>query len=274
MAERRAASEGRRQAEAVRWHHALGHAPIRDLFGFLDRRYPSVLAVRYPMPGGPEGVLVDVGARRLLAVNSADRGLGRQRFTAAHLLGHLLLDTDLSPLHLDHDLPGGASGAELRADTFAAHFLFPEPVLRERVAGGDLDLGKDGQVASLALEYGMCGRSLAWHLNQVLGLADGDRRRIAALDVAALAARMGIDAPVRQERAARNARGWPGCYLALALEAYDRGVWSREQLGEALGDEALIQEITGGTPSDRGRRDESPVTLLTVGEAAPLEGGA
>lgn len=250
MAERRAASEGRRQAEAVRWHNGLGHAPIRDLFGFLDRRYPSVLAVRYPMPGGPAGALVDVGARRVLAVNSADRGLGRQRFTATHLLGHLLLDTDLSPLHLDHDLPGGASAAELRADTFAAHLLLPEPVVRERVAGQDLDLGNDGQVATLALEYGMCGRSLAWHLNELFALADHDRRRIAALDVAALAARMGIGAPVRQERAARNARGWPGCYLALAVEAYDRRVWSREQLSDALGDEAFIEEITGGSPAD------------------------
>lgn len=250
MAERRAASEGRRQAEAVRWHNGLGHAPIRDLFGLLDRRYPSVLAVRYPMPGGPAGALVDVGARRVLAVNSADRGLGRQRFTATHLLGHLLLDTDLSTLHLDHDLPGGASAAELRADTFAAHLLLPEPVVRERVAGQDLDLGNDGQVATLALEYGMCGRSLAWHLNELFALADHDRRRIAALDVAALAARMGIGAPVRQERAARNARGWPGCYLALAVEAYDRRVWSREQLSDALGDEAFIEEITGGSPAD------------------------
>lgn len=262
MAERRAASEGRRQAEAVRWHNGLGHAPIRDLFGFLDRRYPSVLAVRYPMPGGPAGALVDVGARRVLAVNSADCGLGRQRFTAAHLLGHLLLDTDPSPLHLDHDLPGGASAAELRADAFAAHLLLPEPVVRERVAGQDVDLGNDGQVATLALEFGMCARSLAWHLNALFGLADHDRRRIAALDVAALAARMGISAPVRQERAARNAHGWPGCYLALAVEAYDRRVWSREQLSDALGDEALIEEITGGFPADPPSGDESSVTLL------------
>lgn len=246
MVELRAVTEGRRQAEAIRWEHGLGHAPIRDLFGFLERKYPSVLAVRYPMPGGPAGALVDVGDRCVLAINSAGCGLGRQRFTAAHLLWHFLYDSDRSPLHLDGDLPGRSSAIEIRADAFAAHLLLPGEVVRERVAAGGLDVSDDGQLAALALEYGLCGRSLAWHLGRLVHLPDHDRERIAALDVAAVAARMGIGDPVRQERAAVDRRSWPGRYLALAVAAYDRRLWSRQELSAALEDDVLVDEVIGG----------------------------
>lgn len=252
MAELPAATDGRRQAEAVRWQHGLGHAPIRDLFGFLERKYPSLLAVRYPMPGGPAGALVDAGERCVLAVNSAGCGYGRQRFAAGHLLGHFLFDTDRSPLHLDHDLPGVASATEVRADAFAAHLLLPGEVVRERAATPGFDVCDDRQLADLALEYGMCARSLAWHLRSLVHLGQDDVERIAALDVAAVAARMGIGDPVRRERAAIDARGWPGRYLALAVAAYDRRLWTRQQLSEALEDEVLVDELTAGPPSGSG----------------------
>lgn len=253
MAESRAAGEGRRQAQAVRSQHGLGNAPIRDLFGFVERKYPAVLVVRYPMPEaeGPAGALVDLGGRCLLAVNSAGRDLGRQRFTTAHLLGHFLFDADRSPLHLDRHLPGAILPAEVRADTFAAHLLLPEAVVRERAVSTRSDLADDAKLAALALEYGMCSSSLAWYLDTLVSLGDDDRRRIAAIDVGALAARMGMADTMRRERAARDALGWSGHYLSLAVAAYDRQLWSRQELCDALEDHALVEEITGPSPGVR-----------------------
>lgn len=59
----------------------------------------------------------------------------RQRFTAAHELGHLLAADDQA-VHLDVDVHRVArTESEVRASTFASAFLMPEALVREALAG-------------------------------------------------------------------------------------------------------------------------------------------
>lgn len=114
MPEPRPVREGREKADAMRFEHGLGRAPIRDLFGFIERNYPTVLVAVRPMPDGIDGALLRAGGRWLIVVNSDGQMLVRQRFTAAYELGHRLFDRDSDPVHLDHDLFGGDAPAETR----------------------------------------------------------------------------------------------------------------------------------------------------------------
>lgn len=60
----------------------------------------------------------------------------RQRFTMAHELGHLLSGDDQG-VHQDQDvLTATGDDSERRSNAFAAAFLMPEPLLRERVQRG------------------------------------------------------------------------------------------------------------------------------------------
>lgn len=127
-------------------------------------------------------------------------------------------------------------------------------MVRARAGNTRFDLADDAKLAALALEYGMCASSMAWHLDTLLSLGDDDCRRIATIDVGAVAARLGMADTVRRERAARDALGWSGHYLSLAVAAYDRQLWSRQELCDALEDHVLVDEITG---SSSGVRDEA-----------------
>jgi len=246
--ESRPAREGREKADAVRFEHGLGRAPIRDLFGFIERNYPAVLVAVRPMADGPEGALLRAGERWLIIVNSDDQTLVRQRYAAAHELAHYLFDRD--PVHLDGDLFGGDAPAETRANAFAVHLILPASVVRERIADGTFNPRKPEAVVTLAIEYGLSLQSLSWHLKNVLGLSDSERRRIADIPTPfRLASRLGLAEQVREERAARNRTSWPQQYLVLASRAFERGKLNEDELAQLLEDPELVSEIVGA-PAD------------------------
>jgi Zn-dependent peptidase ImmA (M78 family) len=247
--EPRPVREGREKADAVRFEHGLGRAPIRDLFGFIERNHHEVLVVVRPMADGPDGALLRAGDRWLIVVNSDDRWLVRQRFTAAHELAHYLFDRDSSPVHLDGDLFGGEAPAETRANAFAVHLILPASVIRERMADGTLNPRKPEPVLTLAIEYGLSLQSLSWHLKNVLGLSEAERRRIADIPrPLRLANRLGLTEQIRQERAARDRTSWPQQYLVLAAQAFEHGKLDEGQLAELLEDPELASEIVGAPP--------------------------
>lgn len=234
--------EGRIRAEAVRYEHDLGDAPVRDLFGFIERSYHRVYVVRHPMAHGPEGALLRHRDRWLIIVNSDEQYLARQRFTASHELAHLLFDSDRDPVHIDQTLFGrtGRDPIEMRANAFAVHFLLPADALRERFHDPTFDVDDDEQVVALAMEYGLSLQSLAWHLKNVCGISDRQRRRIHDLQPFRIAGRMGLADRVRNETRAANAHGWPSAYISLVAKAFDRGLIDEDEVQKALLDDQLI----------------------------------
>jgi Zn-dependent peptidase ImmA (M78 family) len=238
--------EGRTTAEALRYQCDLGDAPIRDLFGFIERTQPGVHVVRRPMPDGPEGALLQHAGGWLIVVNTFDRYLARQRFTAAHELGHLHFDADQHPVHVDNTL-FDSRPSERRANAFAVHLLLPADVLRARFDAPGFDVDDPDDVVALAMEYGLSLESLSWHLLNVCGISEQRRRRISEIEPFRTSMRMGLADRVEKERAASNAYEWPREYFGLVARAYDRGIVGRDELHDYLEDEHLVRQLLDTT---------------------------
>jgi Zn-dependent peptidase ImmA (M78 family) len=242
--EPRLVREGREKADAVRYEQGLGRAPIRDLFGFIERNFDGVLVIVRPMPDGPDGGLLRADDRWLIVVNSLDQTLARQRFTAAHELGHYLFDRHADPVHLDHSLFARPDPAETRANAFAVHLILPASVIQQRKGDAAFDPNDPSELVTLAMEFGLSLQSLSWHLKNVLGLSDAERRRIAAIPTPLrLASELGLANQVREELAAKGRFVWPQRYLALASRAFARGEVDQAELSRLLEDPDLAAEI-------------------------------
>lgn len=244
MAEPAAVRIGRLKAEAVREKHGLAGAPIRDLFGFVERTFDGVYVVRYPMEAGPAGALIRVGERRFIVVNSSDAPLARQRFTAAHELAHHLLDGESNIVVDTADQLRGIGGFnEVRANAFAVHLLAPRDVLLDRrdeiwPPGGE-------NLVALAMEYGISVTSLVWHVSNILGLSDEERMELSESTAGPyhIARRLGLHDRVRQEMAAKGAKGWPRRYLSLLVRALEQGHVSEDELETWLEDPELVIDL-------------------------------
>ena len=138
-----AIQQGNHIAQEERRRLDLGDGSIVDVAELLDSQ--GIRAVTLPLPEDVSGLTVreeDVGI--LVAANESHSVL-RRRFSYAHEYAHVLLD---------RDRPGTISrGAErdelleVRANTFAASFLMPEPSVKRFVAS----LGK-GQPSRASAE--------------------------------------------------------------------------------------------------------------------------
>lgn len=125
--------------------------------GYVERR----------MPPGQSGWIERKGENYEIAINSEDPRV-RQRFTAAHELGHYLLHRDLMEdgdrmnRHIDRlygepeDNPNSpfSSLHEVQANRMAAQILMPAPLVRDkfRDAPNLASLAKDFGVSQQAME--------------------------------------------------------------------------------------------------------------------------
>jgi Zn-dependent peptidase ImmA (M78 family) len=251
VSEQRALIEGREKAEALRFEHSHGTAPIRDLFGLIEHIDAELLALRRPMPGGPDAVLLRARGRPIIVINTDGRPMRQQRFAAAHVLAHLLFEgaDQALTLHVDHRVPGSTSAVERRADAFAAHLLVPAAPLRLQLSGRDPLGWTREELVVLSLEWGLSIRGLLWHLGHVLPLSDAGRRHLASLreptsdESLYIGSRAGLWELVRAGRSARDTVGWPRRYVALAARAYDRGQLSEDDLCRLLQDADLVSDI-------------------------------
>jgi Zn-dependent peptidase ImmA (M78 family) len=120
---------GQECAAALRAHIGLSERHvIRDIYGTirdlgirvfrrrLENSRISGIFIRHPDAG------------RCILVNIAEN-MARQRFSAAHELGHALLDQEPVTISMIGEWPSNAL-VEIRANTFAADFLMPPGLLR------------------------------------------------------------------------------------------------------------------------------------------------
>lgn len=234
-----AVREGRLRAEALRYSLKLGDAPIRDLFGFVQRTWPELMLIRKSMAKGPAGALVAKGGRWLIVVNTFDATLARQRFTAMHEVGHHQFDAGSgNEIYVDRDMRPHGRPVEMRANAFAVHFLLPDDALTSRIGAGRLDVRDDEAVVALAFEYGLSTKSLAWHLYNGGHIDSRRRQEIFHLRPWSIAARSGLADRVEREQAAKFSEAKPRRFVALAMQAHADGRLSRSDVEALLGPQA------------------------------------
>lgn len=118
----------RQAAEAARYRAGVLRGRV-DVFAAV--RLQGIHLLRYPLPPGSlEGAFVRSRGHSYMLVNSAAWPT-RQRFTAAHELGHHFLGLGEDIRHFDQDLH---DESDWQANRFAALFLMDEPTVRRLLA--------------------------------------------------------------------------------------------------------------------------------------------
>jgi len=193
---------------------------------------------------GVDAAIVDLGSGfDGLAASSDDAKVivlatsqvpGRQRFTLAHELGHLLAGDDQG-VHLDKDIFNSAQQrepSEMRANAFAAAFLMPDEVLRERVGRGGLS---EAGFAELACELLVSPATLAYRLKSLRLIDSGSCDRFKSISGAKAASLAGRANEWAQHVAEANAPRLPGLLVRDAYAAYESGATTLRPYANLLG---------------------------------------
>ncbi|MCK5133847.1 MAG: ImmA/IrrE family metallo-endopeptidase [Candidatus Sabulitectum sp.] len=124
-----AKEQGRRIAGQERSRLNLGHQPITDVIKLIESQ--GILIGQEKMPDDISGFTIADKTRGLfIFVNSNHPGV-RIRFSLVHEYCHAILDTE-RPVSVSH-LSKNTDLLEVRANAFAAHFLVPDDICRDKV---------------------------------------------------------------------------------------------------------------------------------------------
>jgi Zn-dependent peptidase ImmA (M78 family) len=245
------AEQGQRLAVAALDALTLaGRSPAGpDLIEAVEEVFGIDVAVE-PLGDGFDGVAAASPEARLIVL-ATSHVPGRQRFTLAHELGHLIAGDD-QEVHLDRDIDSRTPSrdpSELRANAFASAFLMPEEVLR--LALKEAAPGADALTfATLACDLRVTPAALACRL-QALGLAAGavfDRLR--TLTGARAAALAGRGEQFSRLVAAAGTRRPPGLLVRDTYAAYESGQATLRPYANLLGVD--VDELRDALGSDRG----------------------
>ena len=157
-------------------------API-DVFGLINRI--GIELFEKPMEDCMSGFIKIEGAESLIVINK-NHHVNRQRFTAAHELGHYCLhrlEEDEFQLFVDESFTNGivdkrkhvsrrvfnrnsdsASGEydiEIEANRFAAALLMPEKLIEDYVERWEIDITSDFDIKRLSKRFDVSTQSLS-----------------------------------------------------------------------------------------------------------------
>lgn len=224
-----AVQQGQRLAERVRKLWSLGDDPLpSNLFSLIEDQSGLGIALE-PLQERIAGLCARVGDLAIALIDSS-AVVGRQRFTTAHELCHLLLG-DGEQVLVDERLTGG-SPVEMRANAFAAHFLMPAKAVRRYLR----ERAVDEEVAvELQYTFGVSLDALLWHLVNLDVLSDYRRQQIHAVGPKALAFRYGYGGEWNRLEHERNIRRPPRPVHQRALAAYSKGLIGIEPLADLVG---------------------------------------
>ena len=107
-----------------------GYSPI-DIFAIVNGwKDKKITIVRYPMSSRISGMCTKEDKDIIICINSTT-SYGRQRFTLAHELYHVLYEKDLQRVICDMSMNGDKAESEKEADQFASYLLMPYDALLE-----------------------------------------------------------------------------------------------------------------------------------------------
>ena len=107
-----------------------GYSPI-DIFAIVNGwKDKKLTIVRYPLSSRISGMCTKENEDIVICINSTT-SYGRQRFTLAHELYHVLYEEDMQRVICDMSMNGNKSESEKEADKFASYLLMPYDALLE-----------------------------------------------------------------------------------------------------------------------------------------------
>ena len=176
-------ARGANAANELRLRFDLGLEPISDLWGLIREIEDATLAFHGFGSDGPDGVYYWGGGIGLIVVNSEKEPLARQRFTAAHELGHHMFhrEGDESLVIADGDLQARSDEKpieEKEADAFASYLLAPPEAMKRAFrgkAGSDIT---PEDVADLMHEFGTTFLMTVFRLHNSERITARDRDRL------------------------------------------------------------------------------------------------
>jgi Zn-dependent peptidase ImmA (M78 family) len=216
---------------------------------------------------GGDGVYLWNGKRGLIVVNAAKLPL-RQRFTAAHELGHHEMHRPAKQqlILADEDVEAAPTKREREANAFAANLLAPDRALRQELVGRAPDSIEPIDVVQLSRRYGLSYSALLYRLLHSGCIRPRDKERLQqAIDtreVAALMKAIGFDA----EKVFPPGPALPDYYVLAVVHLHERGALSDERLGELLrrpASEAV--ELAHGEAGNSGAANLQEVDALLGG---------
>lgn len=107
-----------------------GYSPI-DIFSIVNGwKDKKITIIRYPMSSRISGMCTKENEDIIICINSTT-SYGRQRFTLAHELYHVLYEENMKRVICDMSISGDKSESEKEADQFASYLLMPYDALLE-----------------------------------------------------------------------------------------------------------------------------------------------
>lgn len=104
------------------------YSPI-DIFAIVNGwKEKKITIVKYPMSSRISGMCTKENEDIIICINSTT-SYGRQRFTLAHELYHVLYEEDMQRVICDMNMGGDKSESEREADQFASYLLMPYDAL-------------------------------------------------------------------------------------------------------------------------------------------------
>lgn len=228
-----AVQQGQRFAERIRKLWSLGDDPLgANLFSLIEDRSGLGIALE-PLQERIAGLCARVDDLGIALIDSSAI-VGRQRFTVAHELCHLLLG-DGEQVIIDERLTG-QSLVEMRANAFAAHFLMPAKAVRRYLRERDVD---EEVAVELQYTFGVSLDALLWHLINLDLISENRRQQIHSVGPKALAFRYGYGGEWNRLEHERNIRRPPRPVHQRALAAYAKGLIGIEPLADLVGSRDL-----------------------------------
>ncbi|WP_249028979.1 ImmA/IrrE family metallo-endopeptidase [Tannockella kyphosi] len=113
-----------------KWFNEDAYSPI-DIFAHVNAwKEMKITIIYYPLSSRISGMCTKTEDYILIGINS-ETSLGRQRFSLAHELYHVLFEEGLKNVVCDMKLKGEKNDSEKEADMFASYLLMPYDALRQ-----------------------------------------------------------------------------------------------------------------------------------------------
>lgn len=254
---------GTQAAQALRHRQQLGFEPV-DIWQLLERLGVPVAIRDFGSEAG-DGLYLWEHREPLIVINKSNRP-SRQRFTAAHELGHHEMHRfDADRLLLaDEDVFGSHNDArEIEANAFAAYFLAPDEGIRQRLGKHTGEHITQDMVVELMGVFGLSYDAMTYRLLNARLV--NHAQRSALVDNPMIERRMrraGID----EDAHSRPPTHLPRAHISAALRLYEDHVVTPDRLGELL-DMTRAEAIAfarerGVTPADELPADDAAVEAL------------
>jgi Zn-dependent peptidase ImmA (M78 family) len=227
-----AEQEGLERAVAFRSEHDLGAAqPLTDLVALIEEKQQIDVTV-IDAGADEHGMTAYDPARSLVAMAVARTPhVMRQRSSLAHELAHVLF-ADYRDGQ-DARTWAGRDSAEIRADAFARHLLFPAAAAR-RIAETRTSVS-EADLSALVQMFVVSPAIVAIQLASAQAIDEQTKAAWKNLPTLALAARHGWIDQYRALQVGSNTRRAPQRLLARATDGYIAGVLSLQAVARLRG---------------------------------------